>query len=112
MLPEGVTAEIDEIPDGHVVLRAILAQIAPAARAATTTTTGFDQTKVGDGILCAVVGEVVVTSPSGPAAGSVERSGATHTVDILGHATQNSGASNPVSHRDALASFSKKRDSD
>ena len=27
-----VTAEIDEVPDGHVVLRVILAQIAPAAR--------------------------------------------------------------------------------
>jgi len=67
-----VTAEIDEVPDGHVVLRVILAQIAPAARAVmTTTTTGFDQTKVGDGILCAVVGEVVATSPGGPAPGSI-----------------------------------------
>ena len=57
-----VTTEIGEVPDGHVVLRVTLAQIAPAARAVMTTTTGFDQTKVGDGILCAVVGEVVATT--------------------------------------------------
>src|SRR4029077_18029886 len=66
-----VTAEIGEVPDGHVVLRVILAQIATAARAVMTATTGFDQTKVGDGILCAVVGEVVATSPGGPAPGSI-----------------------------------------
>lgn len=63
------TVEIGDVPDGHVVLRVILAQIAPAARAVMTSTTGFDQTEVGDGILCAVVGEVVATSSGSPALG-------------------------------------------
>src|ERR1700729_1529958 len=66
-----VTDEIAEPPEGHVLLRVILAQIAPAARAVMTSTVGFPSTKVGDGILCAVVGEVIVTSPGAPPVGSI-----------------------------------------
>lgn len=66
-----VTDQVVEPPEGHVLLRVILAQIAPAARAVMTSTVGFPATKVGDGILCAVVGEVVATSHNGPAIGSL-----------------------------------------
>lgn len=66
-----VADEIVKPPEGHVLLRVILAQIAPAARAVMTSTVGFPSTKVGDGILCAVVGEVVVTSGAAPPVGSI-----------------------------------------
>jgi NADPH-dependent curcumin reductase CurA len=66
-----VTEEIVEPPEGHILLRVILAQIAPAARAVMTSTVGFPSTKVGDGILCAVVGEVVVTARGAPPVGSI-----------------------------------------
>jgi NADPH-dependent curcumin reductase CurA len=62
--------EIRDVPDGHVVLKVSFIQIAPAARAVMTSTTGFDRTNVGDGILGAVVGDVVVTCPGGPALGT------------------------------------------
>ncbi|WAJ45309.1 NADP-dependent oxidoreductase [Mycobacterium sp. Aquia_216] len=65
-----VSTTITDVPDDHVVLKVIYIQIAPAARAVMTSTTGFDQTNVGDGILCAVVGDVVVTCAGGPALGS------------------------------------------
>lgn len=66
-----VTTEIGEVPEGHVVLRVILAQVAPAGRAVMTNTTGLTATRVGDGILCAVVGEVITASSSGPPLGTI-----------------------------------------
>jgi NADPH-dependent curcumin reductase CurA len=68
------TFELQDVPTGHLVLRVILIQIAPAARAVMTNTTPFPQTAVGDGILCAVVGEVVASPAGGPPLGSL-RSG-------------------------------------
>jgi len=68
------TFKLEDIPTGHVVLRVILIQIAPAARAAMTNTTPFPQTAVGDGILGAIVGEVVASPVGGPPLGSL-RSG-------------------------------------
>ncbi len=65
------TFELGEVPPGHLVLRVILIQIAPAARAVMTNTTPFRQTDVGDGILCALVGTVVATPVGGPALGSM-----------------------------------------
>jgi hypothetical protein len=56
------TFKLQDVPTGHLVLRVILIQIAPAARAVMTNTTPFPQTAVGDGILCAVVGEVVAAA--------------------------------------------------
>jgi NADPH-dependent curcumin reductase CurA len=65
------TFELGEIPPDHLVLRVLLIQIAPAARAVMTISTAFDRTDVGDGILCALVGVVVVTPAGGPAIGSL-----------------------------------------
>lgn len=66
-----VTVEITDIPADHIVLRVILIQVAPAARAVTTSTTAFAQTQVGDGILCTVLGEVITSCPGGPAVGAI-----------------------------------------
>lgn len=62
--------EVRQVPDGHVAVKVRFIQIAPAARAVMTSTTGFDRTDVGDGILGTLVGDVVVTCPDGPALGS------------------------------------------
>jgi hypothetical protein len=59
------------VPGGHVVLRVILAQDAPAARAVMTSTTGFTKTRVGASIPCAVVGEVIAASSSGLSLGTI-----------------------------------------
>jgi NADPH-dependent curcumin reductase CurA len=65
-----LTIEIHDVPADHVVLRVMFIQIAPGARAVMTSTTGFDESKVGDGILCTVVGEVIISCPGGPVVGS------------------------------------------
>ena len=43
----------------------------PAARAVMTNTTGLTATRIGDGILCTVVGEVITASSSVPPVGTI-----------------------------------------
>jgi NADPH-dependent curcumin reductase CurA len=66
-----VTTEVPPLAQDQVLIRVIFAQVAPAARAVMTTTTPFAPTNPGDGILTAVVGEVLDGPPDGPAPGTI-----------------------------------------
>jgi NADPH-dependent curcumin reductase CurA len=66
-----VTTEVPPLAQDQVLIRVILTQVAPAARAVMTTTTPFAPTNPGDGILTAVVGEVLDGPPDGPAPGTI-----------------------------------------
>ena len=65
-----VTTEVPPLAPDQVLVRVIFTQVAPAARAAMTITTPFPPTRPGDGILTAVVGEVVDGPVNGPAPGT------------------------------------------
>jgi hypothetical protein len=53
----------------QVLIRAIYAQVPPAARAVMTNTTAFPLTRPGEGIFTAVVGEVVAGPGGRPGSG-------------------------------------------
>jgi NADPH-dependent curcumin reductase CurA len=68
---KSVTTEIPPLSPDQVLIRAIYAQVPPAARAVMTNTTAFPLTRPGEGIFTAVVGEVVAGPAAGPAAGAI-----------------------------------------
>jgi len=68
---KSVTTEILPLSPDQVLIRAIYAQVPPAARAVMTNTTAFPMTRPGEGIFTAVVGEVVDGPAAGPAAGAI-----------------------------------------
>src|SRR5258705_717309 len=68
---KSVTTEIPPLSPDQVLIRAIYAQVPPAARAVMTNTTAFPLTRPGEGIFTAVVGEVVDGPAAGPAAGAI-----------------------------------------
>jgi NADPH-dependent curcumin reductase CurA len=68
---KSVTTEIPPLSPDQVLIRAIYAQVPPAARAVMTNTTAFPLTRPGEGIFTAVVGEVVEGPADGPAAGAI-----------------------------------------
>jgi NADPH-dependent curcumin reductase CurA len=68
---KSVTTEIPPLSPDQVLIRAIYAQVPPAARAVMTNTTAFPLTRPGEGIFTAVVGEVVDGPAADPAAGTI-----------------------------------------
>jgi N-terminal domain of oxidoreductase len=68
---KSVTTEVPPLAHDQVLIRVIFSQVAPAARAVMTITTPFPPTNPGDGILTAVVGEVLDGPPDGPAPGTI-----------------------------------------
>ena len=68
---KSVTTTVPPLSPDQVLIRAIYAQVPPAARAVMTNTTAFPQAQPGEGIFTAVVGEVVEGPAAGPAAGTL-----------------------------------------
>jgi NADPH:quinone reductase-like Zn-dependent oxidoreductase len=66
---KSVTTEIPPLSPDQVLIRAIYAQVPPAARAVMTNTTAFPLTRPGEGIFTAVVGEVVAGPGGRPGSG-------------------------------------------
>jgi NADPH-dependent curcumin reductase CurA len=66
-----VTTEIPPLSRDQVLIRAIYAQVPPAARAVMTNTTAFPLTRPGEGVFTAIVGEVVDGPATGPPAGTI-----------------------------------------
>jgi NADPH-dependent curcumin reductase CurA len=62
-----VASPLPPLPPGHVLVRVILLQVAPAARAVLTNTAAFPVTQPGEALFGAVVGEVI----EGPAPGTI-----------------------------------------
>jgi NADPH-dependent curcumin reductase CurA len=68
---KSVTTEVPPLAHDQVLIRVIFSQVAPAARAVMTITTPFPPTNPGDGILTAVVGEILDGPLDGPAPGTI-----------------------------------------
>jgi NADPH-dependent curcumin reductase CurA len=66
-----VVAQVPARTADAALVRAIYAQVPPAARAVMTNTTPFPPTRSGDGIFTAIVGEVVDGPTDGPPPGTV-----------------------------------------
>jgi N-terminal domain of oxidoreductase len=70
MNPLAVTTEVPPLTHDQVLIRAIYAQVPPAARASRRTLR-LPLTQPGDGIFAALVGELVDGPADGPAAGTI-----------------------------------------